>query len=92
MKILSHLAITAEPPGHVWPLFRPYPWPLGVRAMDFKQDQIADSTIMKGFGASQGVFREYYFKNPPFKGNQLVASIGLLVVVRHAQPNLFALE
>ncbi|KAI1335853.1 major facilitator superfamily domain-containing protein [Xylariaceae sp. FL0016] len=33
-----------------------------------------------GFGASQGVFREYYFKTPPFEGNQLVASIGLLVV------------
>ncbi|KAH6639091.1 major facilitator superfamily domain-containing protein [Boeremia exigua] len=33
-----------------------------------------------GFGATQGVFREYYFKNPPFQGNQLVASIGLLVV------------
>ncbi|KAJ5026344.1 major facilitator superfamily domain-containing protein [Bipolaris maydis] len=33
-----------------------------------------------GFGATQGVFREYYFNNPPFEGNQLVASIGLLVV------------
>lgn len=38
-------------------------------------------TYSIGFGATQGVFREYYFKNPPFKGNQLVASIGLLVVV-----------
>jgi hypothetical protein len=38
-------------------------------------------TLVKGFGASQGVFREYYFKTPPFEGNQLVASIGLLVVV-----------
>lgn len=36
---------------------------------------------MTGFGATQGVFREYYFRNPPFEGNQLVASIGLLVVV-----------
>ena len=35
----------------------------------------------QGFGASQGVFREHYFKSGPFKGNQLVASIGLLVVV-----------
>jgi hypothetical protein len=34
-----------------------------------------------GFGATQGVFREYYFRHPPFEGNQLVASIGLLVVV-----------
>ncbi|KAH9900478.1 major facilitator superfamily domain-containing protein [Xylariomycetidae sp. FL2044] len=33
-----------------------------------------------GFGSTQGVFREYYFKTPPFEGNQLVASIGLLVV------------
>ncbi|EQB48170.1 Mch2p [Colletotrichum gloeosporioides Cg-14] len=33
-----------------------------------------------GFGATQGVFREYYFKTPPFVGNQLVASTGLLVV------------
>ncbi|KAH9235774.1 hypothetical protein K456DRAFT_1890300 [Colletotrichum gloeosporioides 23] len=33
-----------------------------------------------GFGATQGVFREYYFKTPPFEGNQLVASTGLLVV------------
>jgi hypothetical protein len=38
-------------------------------------------TCVQGFGATQGVFREYYFNNPPFKGNQLVASIGLLVVV-----------
>ncbi|KAK1715144.1 major facilitator superfamily domain-containing protein [Colletotrichum lupini] len=35
-----------------------------------------------GFGATQGVFREYYFKTPPLQGNQLVASTGLLVVVR----------
>ncbi|KAK1674087.1 major facilitator superfamily domain-containing protein [Colletotrichum godetiae] len=34
-----------------------------------------------GFGATQGVFREYYFKTPPLEGNQLVASTGLLVVV-----------
>ncbi|KAI3536751.1 Mch2p [Colletotrichum abscissum] len=33
-----------------------------------------------GFGATQGVFREYYFKTPPLQGNQLVASTGLLVV------------
>ncbi|KZL77661.1 MFS monocarboxylate transporter [Colletotrichum tofieldiae] len=33
-----------------------------------------------GFGATQGVFREYYFKTPPLEGNQLVASTGLLVV------------
>ncbi|KAF6804012.1 Mch2p [Colletotrichum musicola] len=33
-----------------------------------------------GFGATQGVFREYYFKTPPFDGNQLVASTGLLVI------------
>ncbi|KAF3812112.1 hypothetical protein GCG54_00009796 [Colletotrichum gloeosporioides] len=33
-----------------------------------------------GFGATQGVFREYYFKTPPFEGDQLVASTGLLVV------------
>ncbi|KAE9575430.1 hypothetical protein CGMCC3_g8662 [Colletotrichum fructicola] len=33
-----------------------------------------------GFGATQGVFREYYFKTPPFEGNQLVASTGLLLV------------
>ncbi|KAF0330628.1 mch2p [Colletotrichum asianum] len=33
-----------------------------------------------GFGATQGVFREFYFKTPPFEGNQLVASTGLLVV------------
>ncbi|KAF5493745.1 Monocarboxylate transporter 4 [Colletotrichum fructicola] len=33
-----------------------------------------------GFGATQGVFREYCFKTPPFEGNQLVASTGLLVV------------
>ena len=39
-------------------------------------------TFIEGFGATQGVFREHYFNNPPFKGNQLVASIGLLVVVR----------
>ena len=38
--------------------------------------------LVEGFGATQGVFREYYFNNAPFKGNQLVASIGLLVVVR----------
>lgn len=39
-------------------------------------------TIMDiGFGATQGVFREYYFKTPPLQGNQLVASTGLLVVV-----------
>ena len=37
--------------------------------------------LHSGFGASQGVFREHYFKSGPFKGNQLVASIGLLVVV-----------
>lgn len=42
-------------------------------------------TLPKGFGATQGVFREYYFNNPPFKGNQLVASIGLLIVVGHAR-------
>jgi hypothetical protein len=45
-------------------------------------DRNADVTFVKGFGASQGVFREYYFKNPPFEGNQLVATTGLLVVVR----------
>ncbi|KAK2038698.1 MFS general substrate transporter [Colletotrichum somersetense] len=33
-----------------------------------------------GFGATQGVFREHYFRTPPFEGNQLVASTGLLVV------------
>ncbi|KAK2057369.1 MFS general substrate transporter [Colletotrichum caudatum] len=33
-----------------------------------------------GFGATQGVFREYYFRAPPLEGNQLVASTGLLVV------------
>ncbi|KAH7381966.1 major facilitator superfamily domain-containing protein [Cadophora sp. MPI-SDFR-AT-0126] len=38
------------------------------------------SMITWGFGASQGVFREHYFKSGPFEGNQLVASIGLLVV------------
>jgi hypothetical protein len=54
--------------------------------------QITDSVSVKGFGATQGVFREYYFKNPPFKGNQLVASIGLLVVVRFAQTDLFPSE
>ncbi|KAJ4993377.1 Mch2p [Stagonosporopsis vannaccii] len=32
------------------------------------------------FGATQDVFCEYYFNQPPFRGNQLVASIGLLVV------------
>ncbi|GJC78224.1 hypothetical protein ColLi_01062 [Colletotrichum liriopes] len=37
-----------------------------------------------GFGATQGVFREYYFKTPPLEGNQLVASTGLLVVVGNA--------
>uniref|UniRef100_L2FQM0 MFS monocarboxylate n=1 Tax=Colletotrichum fructicola (strain Nara gc5) TaxID=1213859 RepID=L2FQM0_COLFN len=37
-----------------------------------------------GFGATQGVFREYYFKTPPFEGNQLVASTGLLLVVSQA--------
>lgn len=41
---------------------------------------MADISSSAGFGATQGVFREYYFKNPPFEGNQLVASIGLLVV------------
>ncbi|KAF1932582.1 MFS general substrate transporter [Didymella exigua CBS 183.55] len=40
----------------------------------------AISMVTWGFGATQGVFREYYFKNPPFEGNQLVASIGLLIV------------
>lgn len=39
-------------------------------------------TFVEGFGATQGVFREYYFNNPSFNGKQLVASIGLLVVVR----------
>ncbi|KAK3214382.1 hypothetical protein GRF29_28g2912292 [Pseudopithomyces chartarum] len=33
-----------------------------------------------GFSATQGVFREYYLKHPPYEGNQLVASIGLLGV------------
>lgn len=40
----------------------------------------ADLILTTGFGAAQGVFREYYFRNPPFEGNQLVASIGLLIV------------
>lgn len=41
--------------------------------------------FIPGFGATQGVFREYYFKTPPFEGNQLVASTGLLVVVSNMQ-------
>ncbi|KAK1851810.1 MFS monocarboxylate [Colletotrichum chrysophilum] len=43
-----------------------------------------------GFGATQGVFREYYFKTPPFEGNQLVASTGLLVVNSFGAPNIAA--
>ncbi|KAF3036099.1 hypothetical protein E8E11_001563 [Didymella keratinophila] len=39
----------------------------------------ADLIFATGFGATQGAFREYYFKNPPFEGNQLVASIGQLI-------------
>lgn len=47
-------------------------------------------TIMNlGFGATQGVFREYYFKTPPLQGNQLVASTGLLVVVRTLDVHLY---
>ncbi|KAF3042471.1 hypothetical protein E8E12_009952 [Didymella heteroderae] len=42
----------------------------------------AISMVTWGFGATQGVFREYYFNNPPFQGNQLVASIGLLIAVQ----------
>lgn len=52
----------------------------------------ADLTSLKGFGATQGVFREYYFNNPPFKGNQLVASIGLLVVVSNPQLDVSSFE
>lgn len=47
--------------------------------------QFANVRIGAGFGATQGVFREYYFKHTPFEGNQLVASIGLLVVVSLAR-------
>lgn len=42
-----------------------------------------------GFGATQGVFREYYFKTPPLQGNQLVASTGLLVVVSTLHVRLY---
>ena len=49
------------------------------------QARFANLPVCAGFGATQGVFREYYFRNPPFKGNQLVASIGLLVVVSFAR-------
>ncbi|KAK1972399.1 MFS general substrate transporter [Colletotrichum sublineola] len=36
--------------------------------------------ITWGFGSASGVFREYYFKHPPMAGNQLVASIGVMIV------------
>lgn len=53
-----------------------------LHAYHFKSCAHADPiSFTSGFGATQGVFREYYFKTPPFDGNQLVASTGLLVVV-----------
>lgn len=45
-----------------------------------------------GFGSASGVFREYYFKHPPLEGNQLVASIGVLIVVRRTKNAAACLE
>ena len=43
-----------------------------------------------GFGSSSGIFREYYFNHPPLVGNQLVASIGVLIVVCSSLRNMGA--
>lgn len=70
-------------PGHVYRPFRPYQWQHGViTRLPFPCRLMScNAYTWKGFGASQGVFREYYIKTPPFEGNQLVSSIGLLIVV-----------
>lgn len=36
---------------------------------------------MTGFVSAFGVFRQWYFNNPPFQGNQLITEIGVLSVV-----------
>jgi hypothetical protein len=34
-----------------------------------------------GYVSAYGVFRQWYFQNPPFQGNQILAEIGVLSVV-----------
>lgn len=41
----------------------------------------SDTNVLSGFGSAAGVFREYYFNHEPMKGNQLLASLGVMIVV-----------
>jgi hypothetical protein len=41
-----------------------------------------------GYVSAYGVFRQWYFQNPPFKGNQILAEIGVLSVVSHTEANI----
>jgi hypothetical protein len=40
--------------------------------------------ISQGFPSTFGVFREYFFKNPPFEGAQEVAYVGPIGLVSPA--------